>query len=50
MSTIQGTSPSKPIASVGTLNQLTKNAQQLTKTNESEDALRESKFRLQLIR
>jgi PAS domain S-box-containing protein len=48
MSTIQGTSPSKSIASVGTLNQLTKSAQQLTKTNESEDALRESKFRLQL--
>ena len=48
MSTIPGTSPSKSIASVGTLNQLTKTAQQLTKTNESEDALRESKFRLQL--
>jgi PAS domain-containing protein len=48
MSTIPGTSPSKSIASVGTLNQLTKTAQQLTKTNESEDALRESKLRLQL--
>src|SRR4030095_6325560 len=41
MSTIQGKSPSKSIASVGTLNQL-------TETNQSEDALRESNFRLQL--
>lgn len=48
MSTIQGTSPSKSIASVGTLNQLTESAQQLTETNQSQDALRESNFRLQL--
>src|ERR671910_914723 len=48
MSTIQRTSPSKSIASRVTLNQLTKDTQQLTKTNQSEDALRESKFRLQL--
>src|SRR5262247_3126989 len=47
MSNIQGTSPSKSMASVGTLNQLTESAQ-LTETNQSEDALRESKFRLQL--
>src|SRR5512144_1887883 len=49
MSTIQKTSPSKSIASIGTLNRLTESAQQLTKTNQSsEDALRESNFRLQL--
>ena len=41
MSTIQGTSAGKSIASVGTLNQL-------TETNQSQDALRESNFRLQL--
>ena len=48
MSTIQGTSPSKSLASVGTLNQLPESAQQLTETNQSQDALRESNFRLQL--
>ena len=45
MSTIQGTSPSKSIASVGTLNQFRKCS---TETNQSQDALRESNFRLQL--
>jgi PAS domain S-box-containing protein len=48
MSTIGWGSPSNSTASAGTLNQLTKTTQQPTKTNESEDALRESKFRLQL--
>ena len=48
MSTIRRRSPGKPTASVDTLNQSTKTAQQLTKTNHPEDALRESKFRLQL--
>jgi PAS domain S-box-containing protein len=48
MSTIRRRSPGKPTASVDTLNQSTKTAQQLTKTYEPTDALRESKFRLQL--
>jgi PAS domain S-box-containing protein len=48
MSTIRRRSPGKPTASVDTLNQSTKTAQQLTKTYEPMDALRESKFRLQL--
>jgi PAS domain S-box-containing protein len=48
MSTIQGTSLSNSIASVGPSNQLTSSVQQLTETDESESALRESKFRLQL--
>ncbi|HEU4341108.1 MAG TPA: PAS domain S-box protein [Candidatus Binatia bacterium] len=46
MSTIQGTSLSDSIGSVGTSHQL--KSAQLTKTNEPEAALRESKFRLQL--
>lgn len=48
MSDIQGTYPSNSLASAGTSKQLTSDAQQLTETYESEAALRESKFRLQL--
>lgn len=48
MSAEQRTNLSNSISSVGTMNQVTENAQQLSKTEQSDEALRESKFRLQL--